>query len=171
MRRQTAQSLLEVIFGIVVLIPVVFVFLDLGIILLAVQQNETTCRNAVRAAASGAPAEAARRAKAIVDGSNIRSGGGIVSQFVLVPPVDVKVTSKPISQVDAGTGSQITAGGPILGTAQVTTEVEVRPFIVHLVCGGGQPLKFKVQHSCPLSYVLPASSRSAESPYVAPLLQ
>jgi hypothetical protein len=63
MRRRNGQSLIEVTVGIVIFVPIFLVLFDLSVILFAVQQNESVCRNAVQ----------------IICGSDVRVGGGETS--------------------------------------------------------------------------------------------
>lgn len=149
------QSLIELQAGIIILIPALFVLLDLSLIFLGVQQNDAVCRNAARAAACGDPREARCRAQAVLTRMQAQDSGPFVSQYELVEPVDLKITSAPAKQVDPRTGKEVSPGGPVLGTATVSTEVKVRPFVVHMVWTGKAPIIFRSTHSFPLSYVMP----------------
>lgn len=161
MKRTSAQSLIEVVVGIVALIPVVLVLMDMGIILLGVQENEWLCRNAARAAACGPPCEATSRAQTIVNESNARPNSLAASNFLLDTPIALQITSCPKAQFDQKTGIGKTSGGPILGTTVVTTAVQIKPFVVHHIFGHGRPFIFKAQSACPISFVLPASAPSS----------
>jgi hypothetical protein len=183
--RRSAQSIIEVCIGIVVLIPVCLILIDLAVMLHAVELNDQVCRHAVRAAAAGAPEDARQRAETVVsvpedgrqraetvvsapeDGrqraETVVSGGGsqddraMVGCPRLILPVDVKVVSRPQTEQDLAAEKQISAGGPVKGTATVTTEIELRPFLIHLFCGGKSPLLFRATHTFPISCVIPSS--------------
>jgi hypothetical protein len=157
-KRNSAQSLIEVTVGIIVLIPALMVLWDLSIILYGVQLNDTMCRNAARAAATGDPAEASSRAQAILTHANDRANPPVLSNFALVPPVELNITSQPDMKIDPENGKKTTAGGTVNGTTTVTTQVEIRPFIVHVVCGGQLPLKFRTRQTFPISYIMPPSA-------------
>lgn len=150
------QSLIEVTVGIIVLVPVVICLIDLAVILLGVQTNDANCRNAARAAASGDPSEATFRAQTVMARSSMQANPPLISGSKLSTTVDVKVISQPITEPDIATGKQISPGGPITGTATVTSEVQIRPFVVHMVYGGKLPLTFTSKQSFPISYVAPA---------------
>jgi hypothetical protein len=149
------QSLVEVTAGIAILLPVLLVLFDLSMIFLAVQANESICRNAARAAAGGDPSDASVRAQAIVDGANSRSRGPLIEHFRLILPIAVEVTDRPVSQEDPLTGNAANPGGPISGKTAVTTEVDVRPFVVYRLWGGKLPMKFRASHVFPISYTEP----------------
>lgn len=155
--RACGQSLIEVTAGLIVLVPVVIVLIDLSVILLGVQTNDANCRNAARAAAEGDPAEASFRAQAVMNRSNLQANQPLISGSRLILPVEVKISSRPLTEPDIATGKQMNTGGPVTGTATVTTEVEIRPFIVHMMYGGKSPLKFTSRQSFPMSYVAPAN--------------
>jgi hypothetical protein len=157
-KKPAGQSLIEVTVGIVVLIPAILVLLDLAMILYGVQLNESTCRNAVRAAASGDPEESKYRAQAVIDRVNERTYGHLVSEYKLVMPVETKIVNQPAMEKDPDSGRPVCTGGPITGFIGITTEVEIKPFIVHLVYGGQSPLKFRARQTFPISYIVPSLS-------------
>lgn len=129
------------------LIPIILVVFDLAVIVIGVQVNDSTCREAARVAAAGDPAESDARASAVVARANQRTGG-MLSNFQLIKPVQSTVTT-----------AQMTAlkqyGGPVQGTVTVQTEVDVRPFIVQFAYNGQSPLRFRSQQSFPYTYVVP----------------
>jgi Flp pilus assembly protein TadG len=152
--RNSGQSLIEVTVGIIVLVMVALVLIDLAVILFGVQLNDANCRNAAGAAAEGNPAEAASRAATVIDHANARANAPIISHFHLVLPVETKIVNQPKSQIDVTSGTQVNPGGAVTGTVGVTTEVEVRPFLVHYLVGGKSPLTFKAHQSAPINYVV-----------------
>lgn len=145
-RKKQAQSFVELVVGMVVLIPIVLVLFDLTVIVIAVQVNDSTCRDAARLAASGDPTQAQIRAGAAVARANSNTGG-MLSKFRLV------------SVVSTVTAAQIQAlqpyGGSLKGTIRVVTEATVTPFIVQWAYSGGAPLKFRSQQTFPFTYVVP----------------
>jgi hypothetical protein len=153
---KSGQSLIEVTVGLVIFVPVLLVLIDLSTIFLGVQANDNTCRNAVQAAASGDPAQATARAMTVVTRSNQRGSGPIVSHFNLVQPVEVQITNRPATEFDPLSEKQKNTGGAVTGTATVTTEVDIKPFVVQVVYGGKSPLKFRARKSFPISFIQPA---------------
>jgi hypothetical protein len=152
--RKTGQSLIEVLVGITVLIPVALLMLDLTMIVWAVQSNDVLCRSAARAAANGNPAQATSRAQTVIDRARAGSLGRMISNFLLVSPVETKITGSPKSEIDVALEKQVNPGGPVSGSTTVTTEVEVKPFMVHMFYGKTS-LRFRAQQTFPISYVMP----------------
>jgi hypothetical protein len=146
--RKRGQSLVELGAGLLVIIPMILVILDLAVLVIAVQTNDNACREAARIAASGDPNSAQIRAQSVINRANTTSHG-IVSNFRLIS-VDLS---------PANMASQVAAlqpyGGTITGTVTVTTDVDVRPFVVQWVYSGGQPLTFRSRQSFPFTYVVP----------------
>lgn len=155
-RRNTGQSLVEVTVGIVVLLFVVLALTDLAVIILACSQNNAACRIAVRAAASGDPSEALERAQVAIDNLNKQREDGLVSRFTIAGPVQTEVTSAPITTKDPNDSRRtVCSGGPMLGTATVTTEISVRPFLLqHLTCASQEHFCFRAKQSFPITYVV-----------------
>lgn len=149
--REKGQSIVELAIGLIALIPIVLVVFDLAVIVIGVQINDSTCREAARVAASGAPQDQANRAKAVVARANARAAG-MLSNFKLItdPPLST------VSQVQADALKPY--GGALNGTVTVQTEVEVRPFVVQAAYNGQSPLKFRSQQSFPITYVVPNSA-------------
>jgi|688.fasta_scaffold81398_2 hypothetical protein len=146
--RQKGQSIVELAVGLIALIPIVLVVFDLAVIVIGVQINDSTCREAARVAASGAPVDQATRAQAVIARANARAAG-MLSNFKLV-------TNPPISTVTQAQADALKPyGGALNGTVTVQTEVEVRPFVVQAAYNGQSPLKFRSQQSFPITYVVP----------------
>lgn len=149
-RSEVAQAILEVVLGVICIIPVLIVLLDLFVIFLGVQMNESLCANAVRVVASGAPEDAEKRAR-IVIGAEKRSNG-LITGFSLVPPLVIKLEqssgAEPLEQREPAL-----VAGPVRGTATVTTEVEICPILVHRFYGGDASFRFRSEKSSPLRFV------------------
>ena len=162
---RAGQSMIETVMGIAFLVPILLLAVDFGIMLLAVQMNDATCRDAARAAASGAPSEADYRARAVVLATNRGAGDSLVSDISLLEPVRVDLQSQPKAQRDLETGESINPGGPLQGTAVAATEIGARTFLLHIFCGGKLPLKFRSEQVCPISYVVPPK-RIGQAPVI-----
>lgn len=149
------QSLIELVLGITALIPIMLTIFDLAVIVIAVQMNDSTCREAARVAASGSPSDIQQRANAIISRANARAAG-MMSNFVLVS------CTTTASANYLNTIGQF--GGPVNGTVTVQTEVDVKPFIVQWAYNGVSPLKFRSQQTFPFTYVMPNTSGTTVSP-------
>ncbi|HIA55460.1 MAG TPA: pilus assembly protein [Candidatus Melainabacteria bacterium] len=165
--KKRGQSIVELCVGLMVLVPIVLLVFDLAVIVMAVQVNDSTCREAARVAASGnlgdlGPPKSLplngsdiyKRADAVVKRANTQSAG-ILSNFKLA-----SVTTTP---AEASIASTITSlgktGGPVTGTVTVVTTVEVRPFLVKYAYSGGAPLVFQSGQSFPFTYVVPNTAQ------------
>jgi len=144
--RRRGQSLVELCCGVMVLVPIVLVLFDLTVIVLGVQLNDSTCREAARVASLGDPTTCSIRAQAVINRANT-SGSSMLSNFVLVQCAST-VTAADITAMQP-------YGGPISGTVSVITEVDIRPFVVHIVYQGTSPLKFRSAQTYPFTYVVP----------------
>lgn len=158
--RKRGQSIIELCVGLTVLVPIVLLVFDLAVIVMAVQINDSTCREAARVAASGnlgdlsinslATSDLYKRANAVVLRANTQSAG-ILSNFALF----ALTTNPPEASIKATILSLGNTGGPVTGTVSVTTTVEVRPFLVKYAYNGGAPLVFQSRQSFPFTYVVP----------------
>lgn len=140
------QSLVELVVGLIALVPVMLVIFDIAVLVLAVQQNDSICREAARAAAAGDPSAMRARATAIVSKANLTSKG-IVSNYQLI-----SVTNN-VDPTYLASISQF--GGPINGNVTVVTQVDVRPFVVQWVYAGKSPLQFQSKQTIPFTYQMP----------------
>lgn len=152
-RKRVGQSIIELAVGLMALIPIVLVIFDLAVIVIGVQINDSTCREAARVAASGDPNQAYDRANAVVQRANARAAG-MLSNFSLKKS-DVtfapSAPNDPISQVT----SLAPYGGPVQGTVSVRTTVQIRPFVVQFAYNGQSPLTFQSSQTFPFTYVVP----------------
>lgn len=155
-RKTRAQSLVELSVGLIALIPIILVIFDLAIIVIGVQMNDSTCREAARIAASGSPdqATATQRAQAVINRANNRASG-MLSNFVLPPGGVVLNGVNPTQQAQA-----LQYGGSVSGTVTVTTQVTIRPFVVQMVYNGSNPLVFQSKQTFPFTYVYPSTYAS-----------
>jgi hypothetical protein len=145
--RKSGQSTVELVCGLIILVPLVLVLFDLAVIVIGVQVNDQTCRQAARAAASGDPASAQQRAQAVVARAN-QQGSSMLSNFILMP-----LAFNPAT-VQADALALVPYGGTVSGTVTVQTEVDIRPFIVPYVYNGGAPLKFRSSQTFPFTHVV-----------------
>jgi hypothetical protein len=150
-RKQKGQSIVELAVGLIALIPIVLVVFDLAVIVIGVQVNDSTCREAARVAASGAPKDQVARAAAVVARANQRAAG-MLSNFVVV----AGFPQSTVSQAQADLLNPY--GGALNGTVTVQTEVDIKPFVVQAAYNGTSPLKFRSQQSFPITYVVPNSA-------------
>jgi Flp pilus assembly protein TadG len=149
-KRQKGQSIVELAVGLIALIPIVLVVFDLAVIVIGVQLNDSTCREAARVAASGKPSDQAARAAAVVARANQRSAG-MLSNFIVV----AGYPQSTVTQAQADAPPYVPYGGALNGTVTVQTEVDIKPFVVQAAYSGKSPLTFRSQQSFPITYVVP----------------
>jgi Flp pilus assembly protein TadG len=149
--RVKGSSLVELVVGLIILIPIMLVIVDIGVIVIDVQINDSTCREAARVASTGNPIDAQARAMAIINRAN-KTPSSMLSNFRLVN------LESTVSEADMQALS--TYGGQVAGTVAVTTEVNVRPLVVQTVFSGKSPLHFYSKQSFPFTYVMPNTASS-----------
>ncbi|HEY9755908.1 MAG TPA: hypothetical protein V6C97_12150 [Oculatellaceae cyanobacterium] len=154
------QSLVEVTSGLVLIFAVVLALADLGAVIYACALNDTACRNAANAAAAGSPGEANYRAQLIISRANAGGFNSSFADFELVPPVKTDITAQPLLRVDPETHQTFSPGGLVSGNVEVTTQVEVKPFVLGAILKGRVPLTFRSTQSCPIRYMEPAGATS-----------
>jgi len=147
-RSRKAQSLVELCVGLLVLVPIILIFFDLAVIVIGVQVNDQTCKQAARAASSGDPVSANQRAQAIVARAN-QQGSSMLSNFTLT-----STTFNPTTLI-ADRNNLNPYGGTVSGTVTVNTTVDIRPFLVPYVYSGGAPLTFRSAQTYPFTFVVP----------------
>ena len=146
MRSSTkAQSLIEFVLATTVVIPILLLAIDSFLILSAMQLNDATCKEAARQASIGDPRWALARAQQIVDGT-LNSGESRFSLHLVAAKTTVEK-----SQLEALSPY----GGNAPGLINVTTEVEVKPLVLHWFLGEQARLRFQTTSEIPSTYVFP----------------
>lgn len=145
--RNRAQSITEVIVGLIVLVPVILILIDIGSLIIASAVNSDICRAAARAAANGAPdrIDAGRpkeRALAVVNAKKNEARGNVSVNL----PIQVWETvrdplpAKPF-------------GGAVDGEVTVETSITCRPpFLVGAVVPGG--VEIKARQTYPFTWAM-----------------
>ncbi len=118
-RSARAQAILEVVLGVICIVPVLLILLDLFIIFIGVQMNDSLCTSAVRVVASGAPEDAEKRARIVVGAE--KKSAGLISGFSIVAPPVIRLDQSGGAQ--AIVSSPVAQNGPVRGTATLVTEV------------------------------------------------
>jgi Flp pilus assembly protein TadG len=145
-RKEHGVSVIEMVVGLIVVIPLMIFLIDVMLITLGVQVNDHAAREAVRLAASGDPSQAQSRAQAVIDRLNTNSAG-YVSNVTLK-----SLTFNPTTLL-ATEASLIPYGGVIQGSVTVITQVTITPIALSYVYVG--PLNFQSSQTCPITYDVP----------------
>lgn len=126
-RSASAQSLAELVAGLLVLVPILFACIDLAVCIIAITTNDTAARDAARAAATGRPSlscygeeDSSNRARAII--SKVYQYGGYIKGPTArgsFRPDDPDSGPQNLSTPPDG------CGGSYGGTYRVTTAIVV----------------------------------------------
>src|SRR5271156_6852678 len=111
------QSIVELVAGLIVVIPVLLVLIDCAFVLSGVQMADSTCREAARIAASGDPAQADTRIASFLAKAN-SSAKGMVKDYRLAGAGGVQFTPADIVQEEQ---PLLAYGGPLQGSVTVKT--------------------------------------------------
>ena len=152
--RERGQSIIELSVGLMALIPIMLVIFDLAVIVIGVQINDSTCREAARVAASGDPMQAKARAAAVVVRANAKANG-MLSNFTLTSVNALNANTPPAAITQSDMDKLKPYGGSVQGSVTVQTEVDVKPFVVQMAYNGKSPLKFSAKQTFPFTYVVP----------------
>lgn len=147
-----AQSIIELITGILVAIPAFFVLFDLAIIVIAVQINDNIAKNACRIASQGDPITA--QARALTSVIQASKGYGSLIKSPKLANYITNLTSNDIStwQKTGGIIVHYTGSGSVPGEVSITTSIEIQPFIIPWFISGGKNFVFKASQKFPFSY-------------------
>jgi hypothetical protein len=158
-RSKTGQGIVELVTALVCLVPVGLVLIDLGVVAIGAGINDAACRDAARAAASGAPSELTLADNRTIgpDKSPYQRAQSVIKKIYAtnVPAkirqnIEAIETIKDIPAVDAG--------GAVDGEVSVKTTIDVYPpFIVGKVVGDGG-IALSAKHIVPITYVMPATA-------------
>ena len=151
--RRRAQSMIELIAGLIVLVPIVLILIDIGTLVIGSAMNSDICREAARAAAMGAPDELLPgtprdRAEAVVNRKRQQTSGAVSIKSPIQMWEDLR---DPLPQPPFG--------GPVDGEVTVQTTVTVRPpYLVGSIVPNGVDLTCR--QSYPYTWIMPPDSQS-----------
>ncbi len=142
------QASVELVIGLIAMIPVVLFFIDGVLLVLATTTNDSLCREAARAAASVQPSQSRARAQQVIDIAN--QSTGTVSQFTMVGGnLDTHGAADVVS----------TEGGIVQGNVTLSTQAKVRPLTILTVVNKGVPFTFTATQTFPYTFVAPQTSK------------
>lgn len=148
-RTKRAQSIVELVAGVILIIPVVLLLIDLATLVLGVTSNDNLCREAARAASAGDPDSANARATAIVNQANLTKGG-VIAKFELIDARPLRPDrSGPPIRPDGATG-----GGIVQGSVDVRTRVIVAPPFLLNALKRDDHFAFETFQSFPITFVV-----------------
>lgn len=162
------QSLVELLAGLVVIIPVVLFLIDAGTLFLGATENNQVCRDSARAAASGEPGD-------VTTAGSDRDVPAGKQPFDRAASV-IRRTCKPGGAIRMSPDPKVTEtlraplptqpfGGPVDGEVTVETTVTVYPpFLVSTIVGPGG-VSFKTSQTFPYTWVMSGTmNQGVQSP-------
>lgn len=153
-RPMRGQSLVELVVGMAIAIPVLLAGIDMGFIALGATINDNVCRHAVRAAASGPPsAPFPGTARQVQPGQSPHQRVLAVIRKHSPTNLPLKVLDRPEITETLREMPSTTTGGAVDGDIFVKTTVSITPpFILRAYCPTGIELSSK--HVLPYTYVV-----------------
>ncbi len=156
--RRCGQALAECCAGLLIVVPILLILLDCVFVFMGASLNDSVCRDAARAAASGQPSSltlAANRNVGKTQTPNQRAVAVIKHVYYSGLPMKVRETVAVVENVrDVPPVEQ---GGAIDGDVTVSTTIDIYPpFRVTWINSGIVVLRSK--HTVAFTYVRPAAS-------------
>lgn len=149
--RERAQSMIELVVGLAILVPIVLILIDIGTLIIGSAMNSDICREAARAAANGAPDQVITgtpraRAEAVINRKKQMESGNVS----LKTPIRMwEQLREPLPSAPFG--------GPVDGEVTVQTTATVRPpFLVRAIVPNGVDLV--ASQSYPYTWIMPPDS-------------
>jgi hypothetical protein len=151
LRRKQGQGLAELCAGLIVCIPVVMTCIDLGFIALGASINDSVCRDAVRAAASGRPQVTNPTRHTVNPGQEPFLRAVSVIKTHNPTQLPIKISERPVIFEAVRDIPPAAMGGAVEGEVEVkTTVVIVPPFVVRAIAPGG--VNLSSTHAIPYTY-------------------
>lgn len=149
MRSRKGQSLVELAAGLIVAVPILLCLLDCGVLLIGAAANDSLCRDAARAAASGPPSDETPGERTVSGAGvpRLRAKQVIYKIYKLGIPVTVNESELLVKEkIDS------VVGGSINGSVTVRCTVDVNPpFILGVVTKS--KIALSSSHNYPYTYV------------------
>lgn len=158
-RCSQGQGIVELVVALVCLVPVGLVLIDLGFVAIGAGMNDAACRDAARAAASGAPSELTTADNRTISSDKspyLRAQSVIKKIYATNVPAKIRQNIEAVESVKDVPPAE--SGGAVDGEVSVKTTVDVYPpFIVGKIVGDGG-IALSSKHSVPFTYVMPATA-------------
>lgn len=162
-RFQSGQSMVELAAGLIICIPILLSIIDLGFIAMGAAANDSVCKEAASAAASGPPSTS--RAPSKNDLSAGQPGYDLaVSTIKVHQPtrMPAKVSEQPVVSEQLNDVPPAEQGGSVDGEVSVTTTVVINPPFLVGAYYGKQGVSLTSKHVAPFTYVVPKAEPVGE---------
>lgn len=141
-RRSIGASSVELVCGLLMLVPITLVLLDLGSIMIFVFANDSLCRETCRAASAADPKDAKEIAEQFIRRAN--SNGTNIAVYKLIENPQISELKVP----------PLEEGGLVEGNVTVKTGVDVKPMFLISAIYGGKPVLFATRQTFPITFVV-----------------
>ena len=157
-KKGSGQGLVEVVTTLALLTPVVLILIDCVFIGIGCAINDSVCRDAARAAASGPPGfSGISTNRTVAPGESPYRRAMAVTKKVYDTRLPMKVKETLTVVESVADVPPATMGGAVDGMVSVETVIDIYPpFLVGTVVGESG-ISLKTKHQVPITYVLPAS--------------
>lgn len=140
-------SVVELVTGLVVAVPIFMACFELIMVVLIAQVSDGAAREAARVAASCDPRYAQQRADAVIAHTNEQSHA-MAPQFKMVT-----FAFSPGDTLNEES-TMIPYGGTLNGDVTVTVQCTVKPYLISLLTNNN-PITFNSMKTCPFTYNVP----------------
>ena len=157
--RRSGQSLSELVGALAVMTPLILISIDLLSVCVGLAINDSTCRDAARAAAAGPPGDQTIGTRTVNSAKTpyIRAKAVVKNVYQSNLPMKIRDTLQVVETVKDYPPAD-RGGGSLDGEVSVETTIDIYPpFFVHALVGpSGVTLKTK--HVVPFTYTIAAST-------------
>lgn len=154
-RAKKGSSLVELSVGLMIVVPIVLTLIDCVMIVIGVSINDSVCRDAARAAASGEPAKLETcTSRPAGPGTAPYQRVLAVINSVWISNLPMKLSQEPVIKETLKDVPPQELGGAIDGEVSVQTTMHVYPPFLVGACVGDK-LNFQSTHVVNFTYVVP----------------
>jgi hypothetical protein len=154
-RQQSGQSAVELAAGLIVCVPILLCVIDLGFIAIGAAANDSVCREASEAAASGPPSTTiAPSTRQLSAGQSGYDRAVAVIKIHQPTNAPAKVSEQPVVSEVLTDVPPEDQGGSIDGEISVTTTVTITPPFLVGAYYGKNGVNLSSKHIAPFTYVV-----------------
>lgn len=157
-RRRAGQSLTELAAALVFMTPIILAAIDGLTILMGAALNDSTCRDAARAAASGPPGDQAVGTRSVASDKTPYRRASAVIKNVYNTNLPMKIRdSLQVSETVIDFPPAAMGGGSLDGEVSVQTVIDIYPPFLIKALVGPEGISLKTKHIVPYTYTIKAT--------------
>lgn len=157
-KRQRGQGLAEVVAVLICVVPVVLLVIDAGMIAIGAGINDSACRDAARAAASGPPSMLEIGQRLVGSGKSPHDRASSVVKRIYATNLPMKLRDNIETIETVIDVPPQPAGGAVDGQVSVKTTIDVYPPFLAGAVIGPKGISLKSTHIVPITYVVPSQA-------------